>query len=915
MRRILHLCLVTLLAVACREPESLTYVPSEAGPIDLDMTPIEPDMAPVMDASPPIDMDDAAVPEGPCGLPADLPAIGPLTVIGGGEVSYLVWFQPSAEGASDGALVAQRVELRRQLDSAGADDAAVGIAPTRGPLQAVRCVTDFDGELRGVRLPGVAANQSAWVLFTEGGGAWRAVDVTGRTDEIDLGLYGPLRTAQRFGLGTDPDTVLVVGRTGADATAAVGLRALGGFGSESPSFLQRGIPLPVAVAATGADWIFAFADGTCMHVEDNAGLPSQEFDEQVLVGLGTWTCQSRDGDLLVGSGALNSMDNPLFLARYSEADGLALLPVRPGQDYAIAAATFTPAEDDAPPMMAPAGDAGSTLINSLPEGVALNLVHSGRAHVVVADEHGLRVLAETGTPAGVLRGPQNTVFTVHVDGSVPSVTAAAWADAQPTAPDAVEDDCPNRRPERCDDVDHDCDGNPLAGTCCWDEEEPAKLFALRANQSPTRKYFLTDAVNDREQQVVSLAGETLLLERGFVMSSQCTACWPGRMNVRLVANQGRAVALAVALDDLEETTCGETNTCGFQAPSFEPGPTAVAPYHALALYERRTADAAEPARFLPSPCQGGEEIHGLEVHTDLQGRFVPEAERDDPDAPPTHFIRVFCETMWFDQPFDGSAPVAQLYADIDGIDGGVNVQWLGPSRVDEEGARFVARRQLDNGELQVDVWRSRNPTDAAPVSLAVEPRPEWLAEMSPEDTVLPFALPSDSGLMARVVPASASEAADGPPDVATGDAGVPPPADAGTAEDALAPRPVETTMLERFESGLGWVPAPTTRWPIDARISPDGTLAVSTAHLVAPTADNLGDQRVGIFVHDLTAGVTGWGRQVEPIGVIKFNGYHGITFMQTLGAPHDVILGVGEVGGTSKAEYMSLSMSCTATAP
>jgi len=914
MTRTRYFALFALILGACDTPETLPFVPSEAGPPVIDMSvdsqPPQ-DMAPSPDAGP---IQDAAPPDnqGPCGLPEMLPPMGSLTVIGGGEVSYLVWFQPRVEGGNDGALIAQRVELRRRATTpvpegdAGvpAGEEEITIVAELAPPRAVRCLTDFTGELQGARLPGVAAEQSAWALVSEGIGPWIAVDVTGRTDEVSLGLYGPVRMAQRFGLGTDPDTVLIVGRTGADATAAVGLRALGGFGSQSPNFLRRGIPLPVAIAATGADWTFAFADGTCLLLDDTAGVPSQEFGEETLAGLGAWMCMSREGDAFVGSGALDSTVNALYLARPDNTGGVSLRAVRPGLNHEIPVTAFmadadgndnemepAPEQNDAGPADAGARDAGveappsaettsPILINSIPEGVALRLGTDASPVVAVADENGLHILEPPTSPVGVLSGPLSTVFTVHVENNLPVVIPGNWAETQPSTPADDVASCLNRSPERCDDVDHDCDGSPRAGTCCRDAEELDWIYRLKAGQLPARDTYLTYALNDREQQIITLAEEVRLLDRGGAMSSVCAVCWPGEMRVQMTASQGRTVALAVALDSLDSETCPDDAVvpCRAESSPFVPDPTMAAPYEALAIYERRTVDEEEPARFLASPCQGDEHIKRLEVHEDQQGRFIPEAEMGADDAPPVYFMRVFCETMWFDLPFDGSPPIAQLYTDIEGIDGDVDVDWLGAPRYDGDGALFLARRRLGDGSEQMDVWRSRNPTDAQPTSLAVVNPPAWLATMSDEDTTLPFQFPAEGFLPARTVTVS----------------------DSGST----------ASLIERYEAGLGWTRLPTTLWPIDAQITPDGTMAVAAAHLVAPTADNLDAQRVGVFLHDLREGTSGWGRQIDA-SVIKFNGYHGISFFPRGEAPNYAILGTGEVGQAGRVSYSPVEISCT----
>ena len=437
----------------------------------------------------------------------------------------------------------------------------------------------------------------------------------------------------------------------------------------------------------------------------------------------------------------------------------------------------------------------------------------------------------------------------------------------------------------------------MAGTCCRGEEDLDWLYRLKAGQTTARDNHLTYALNDREQQVITLAQETRLLDRGGAMSSVCAVCWPGEMHVRMVAAQGRTVALAVALDSLESETCPDEAVvpCRAEAGAFVPGPTDLAPYHALAVYERRNLEQEQPARFLPSPCQGDEVIQGLEVHEDRRARFVPEVEKEDPEAPPVYFMRVFCETMWFDLPFDGGQPIAQLYSDIEGIDGPVNLEWLGPARHDDDGAVFLTRGQRDDGGIQMDLWRSRNPTDGAPVSVSIVQKPEWLTAMSDADTALPFHLPAEGAVPARVVttPNSAAPA--------------PEPMDGEMA----TPAPAEATHIERYEPALGWTRAPTTRWPIESEITPDGTMAVSAAHLVEPTADNLGDQRVGIFVHDLRTDASGWGRQVDPSGVIKFNGYHGISFFARSGDPNFAILGTGEVGANGRVSYTPLEIGCT----
>ena len=788
MKRTLPFALLALGLGACDPPETLPSIPSEAGPVPMDMNV---DSAPPGDMGPQPDADpraDAAPPvnEGPCGLPETLPPMGAMAVIGGGEISYLVWFQPRAEGGDDGALIAQRVELRRRLDAPAPQEDG-GVAPDAGEAtviaelgtaRAVRCLTDFSGELMGARLPGVAAEQSAWALVSEGDEPWTAVDVTGRTEALDLGLYGPVRMAQRFGLGTDPDTVLIVGRTGAEPTAPVGLRALGGFGSQSPSFLRRGVPLPVSVAPSGADWVFAFADGTCLLLDDDAGAPSREFGEETLAGLGTWTCRSRAGDHFVGSGALGSTVDALYLARPEETGGVTLRHVRPGLDYDQRVTEYAPddaggeegmevapAESDAGPMGDGGvdGDAGiepptatavrPTLINPIPEGVALRMGSDAHPIVAVAHEGGLHVLSPASTPVGILSGPRDTVFTAHLDADTPTVMPAVWAETQPTEPADQDALCPNRSPERCDDVDHDCDGDALGGTCCRGEDDLDWLYRLKAGQTPARDNHLTYALNDREQQVITLAQETRLLDRGGAMTSVCAVCWPGEMRVRMAAGQGRTVALAVALDGLESETCPDDAVvpCRAEAATFVPGPTDVAPYHALAVYERRTLDQEQPARFLPSPCQGEETIQGLEVHEDRRSRFIPEVEMDDPEAPTVYFMRVFCETMWFDLPFDGTEPIAQLYSDIEGADGAVDIEWLGPARHGDDGAVFLARGIRADGAVQIDLWRSRNPTDAEPVSLSIVQKPEWLTTMSDGDTALRFHLPTEGGVPARVV--------------------------------------------------------------------------------------------------------------------------------------------------------------------
>ena len=913
MTRLLPIIALAAALSACDPPTALPFVPPEAGVIP--MTDAPPDPPPVdmtimadADAGPPS-------PSRPCDLPEELPPAGPITVLGGGEVSFVVWFQPTVEGGNSGALMAQRVELRRSVAAVDPMDAADagtvdggGVPPpAEGPSEVmaqaeaarvVRCVSGFSGGLPGGRLPGVAPDQSAWVLLADEYGAWTAVDITGRTPDVALGLYGPLRIARRFGVGADPDTVLFVGRTGADAEAPIGVRAVGGAVGESPGLPRRGFDLPVAVAASGADWVFAFDDGSCLALDDEGGQPTHEIGADALAGVNLWRCGSRAGDVFVGSGSLDANREGLYLARGDGEGGVSLWRAKPGEDRETAVVGFTA------PMLAPPGDppadagvdasadggveapldggaadpepaqAAFTVLNLLPDGVALRLRAGGQDTVVLVREGGATSLDPGPAPLGALVGPSGTLFTVDFVDGAPVYAPAAPADTQPAAYTVTELACPSRAPERCDDLDRDCDGDPLGGTCCRQPDELPSIFLLGNGQEPTQPFFLGQTGDEHDRMLVSLPGdrEIRLVEKRTGITV-CEACWPGAMEIRHFAMRDFAAAAVVQLTEGESDACPHAGDGGCRAEASPFEPALDGPVAALATFHIPDDPEENRARFLPIPCAAGDEVLRLAVHRDGLGRFELGLKEGEVPRGTGYFMRVFCHTSWFDLPFDGTPPVEQLYGNLGGAE--ARVRWIGPPATIEGDFEFLVSQEDGDGEPIIGIWRSRSPTVDDGTTLSVQtPPPDWLAAMSAEDTATPFRGPGEGGVPARVV---------------------------------------DGAQLERYEPGVGWRPSPTTRWPIEARLAPDGALAVTAAHLVEPTDENLVDQRVGIFVHDLAAAATGWGRQIETSLTVTYRGYHGLDF---LGDPDDgarLIVGAGEVGlMTGKARYGPYTLSCTA---
>jgi hypothetical protein len=76
-------------------------------------------------------------------------------------------------------------------------------------------------------------------------------------------------------------------------------------------------------------------------------------------------------------------------------------------------------------------------------------------------------------------------------------------------------------------------------------------------------------------------------------------------------------------------------------------------------------------------------------------------------------------------------------------------------------------------------------------------------------------------------------------------------------------RVVDEAELEVYVAGRGWRPVPTTPWPLEARLLHHAPLAISVADTLPPDAL---EGRLAVFVHDMDATGTLWGRRFAPPG-------------------------------------------------
>lgn len=275
-------CVVLLgLLAACAEPETVdlnildAQVLPDRGP-DLDQGALDvdvpdrvvpdlavdlgPDLA-LVDGSTDSEVD-VSVDQGPPGAP---PPRDHIVVLSSREDAWIAWI------SMDGLYVTRIEE--------GAD----AVAP---PTRIVE-VPGFQGPLLGFRLP------RPYVLLADGeGGMLRAHDLT-QPDNDDDGVVDPpiaLELWPPARVLVDDGEALLVGRTGADASAGVAWRKLGArLGDRIVD--RMGIEVPQSLGTALQGWVFGFDGDTCLDTT-----PSVEPQSP-------WLCFGRPGARLLGDGA------------------------------------------------------------------------------------------------------------------------------------------------------------------------------------------------------------------------------------------------------------------------------------------------------------------------------------------------------------------------------------------------------------------------------------------------------------------------------------------------------------------------------------------------------------------------------------------------------------------------------------
>ncbi len=710
--------------------------PPDAAPVDLDALP--PDAAP--DAAAPDAASDAVAADADTtdavaadaapdvAVPDPLPT-APRTLTLSARPDFWIVY------AHLGRLLAVRVALGSETGEAPRD---LGPAPD-GPLAGGRAYSDG----------------APWLFLPGDDGALVARDVA-RGTTVPLRLHGPVRVA------ASASQVLVVGRTGPAPDATIGFRVLEGRTLRLARDDVRGIALPDSVSVGLADWVLAFADGTCMAL----GPAGTGLSEK-----GAWRCGADPRAGLVGDGT----DRLSFVGPHpadAPAPRLTAWRAVPG---AVARPDGVRRDDPAegavgeveisgaltevrPPVSSPAGTVAWPVVDA--EGPAIRVVGDDRSWRI-AVPHLDDVLGVAGAfreLRAVLRTPEGGV-------------AAPLGDPPEGPPPPVDGRTVSRcgeggqvLPELCDDgaeaVDFDCSGDGEDGLCCG---EPIRTRGQLVSPPPSDAGLWVDRSDDGYLYAYVVDGEARLVrQRAADLArhpAQVLVRWAvGALSLEHAARDGARIVLVVRTQPAAE---GEA-----------PG------WRALWLEGLPPADESDVpcAPVLAVRLTGG------------QARFL-------------------CEDGVFDVPFGAAAPATPVPAPASGV------RWVQPRALDRDDLYLVA-----TGEAHaLALWRD---TGAGLEVAADVTLPDAVAALAPEARTLPIRLPRYGGTPARV--------RDG-------------------------------RLLEVLTRSAGWQPAPSTRWPVAAKIADYGDYALTLAEVAEPREPST---FVQVFIHDLSPGGHWWGRRV-----------------------------------------------------
>lgn len=430
------ICLLALAATACN-PEPTTFQIRDGGEpepqpepeapiVDLDVI----DMAPPMDMAV-VDMPDLAVPDEP-------PTREETIVLTNRDDGYIGW-------VSGGRLFSARL----QQDAEAVDSVTdVGDA------------SSLEGRLRGYRLTG----SRPYVVLPSGEeGMLQAVDLTGRRDPVDLGLYPP------FDLYVDGD-VLLVGQTTPAEGASTGWRTVG-IGNELGDVYvdETGFPLARSAAQAMGGWVLGFDGEACLDMTRSAVVEAP------------WFCQGTPGARLVGDGG----ERLSFVGPTVE--GIRMWQAMPS--------VSVPPEGAADPSLRVDLTAGA-IIDWFPQPTLGQLVH-------ISEDGGAEALwwiRATQTQRAEITAPE-TILGLSVIKS--DIRIIRWDEATGRpVPDAVEFaagptpptfdppmSCNAYAAEQCGDDDLDCNGVPEGGLCCRDVSDRRISARLPQGEGPEPTWF------------------------------------------------------------------------------------------------------------------------------------------------------------------------------------------------------------------------------------------------------------------------------------------------------------------------------------------------------------------------------------------------------------------------------------------
>ena len=608
---ILHLLCLLLLIQACTTADPIPLPPAvDAGPQPtLDAAPISIDM----DAMPEPIQDRGLIPDAsPMDLgipdyvnddipPDELPKPSEIAVIGGGDDTTVVWWR-------GGRLFMKRflVFIDRDVDAG-----VPGIGPIdpdsvqiqAGETQELGFFPPYDGYLSGIKPPNQGGHHPGWLLMPNTAEmSWLAIDL----DNPDmmpqtLGLFGSLRMGARSTGAQDADQILILGKTVPGASHENGFVVLGDGISSEPRQGPRNRPLPEAITTSGADWIFAYADGVCALVSGSVDGPTVE--------LGTWPCGGGKGMKLVGRGAISSAD-PGFYAVGQTRGSLVAWDPRPGEHINPGnIAVPTPSQDagieppndggvtdaaalDAQPDNALDAGLGDSSIDSgngdLPDGSSndasgesiatgtvslgandsalrwLNRIPDGHVALMedgtslIFERFDIRTLPISETSRlGVLSTSGGATFDILWDseiGEPKSVRTTATDSVSP--PRGGDQVCPGRVPEVCEHVDHDCDGYAYGYICC-NFTFPFDDTPLNSTEPLEGDWFV--AGGDEGPISAVRYPQQVELHNLSAGANSCLGCWPGATGLTGMAQTGAFFVMSGSITDQEDVpgTCSE----------------------------------------------------------------------------------------------------------------------------------------------------------------------------------------------------------------------------------------------------------------------------------------------------------------------------------------------------------------------